>query len=52
MLEYPGWLTLWIAPWIWPFMVLLGLACWLAVMALQRRTIRRIPMGEVLKNQD
>ena len=52
MLEYPGWLTLWIAPWIWPFMVLLGLGCWFGVMALQRRTIRRIPMGEVLKNQD
>lgn len=52
MLEYPGWLTLWIAPWIWPFIPCLGMACWLAVMALQRRTIRRIPMGEVLKNQE
>lgn len=52
MLEYPGWLTLWIAPWIWPFMIALGLGCWFGVMALQRRTIRRIPMGEALKNQD
>lgn len=52
MIGYPGWLTLWIAPWIWPFMLLLGAACWFAVMLLQRRTIRRIPMGEVLKNQE
>ncbi len=52
MMEYPGWLTLWIAPWIWPFIPCLGMVCWIIVMLLQRRTIRRIPMGAVLKNQD
>ena len=52
LIDYPGWLTLWIAPWVWPFMFLLGAVCWFAVMLLQRRTIRRIPMGEILKNQE
>lgn len=49
MKSFSGWLTFYIAPWIWPAMFAMGLACYTAVYFTQMRKIRLIPMGEVLK---
>ena len=50
MAEYSGWLTLYIAPDIYPEMFLMGMAAYLFVALLQLGKIRRIPMDEALKN--
>ena len=50
MAEFSGWLTLYIAPDIYPKMFLMGMAAYLFVALLQLRKIRRIPMDEALKN--
>ena len=49
MKSFSGWLTFYIAPWIWPAMVALGLACYMIVYFTQMGKIRSIPMGDVLK---
>ena len=49
MKSFSGWLTFYIAPWIWPAMFALGLACYMIVYFTQMRKIRSIPMGDVLK---
>ena len=50
MAEFSGWLTLYIAPDIYPKMFLMGMTAYLFVALLQLRKIRRIPMDEALKN--
>lgn len=45
-----GWLTIYIAPWIYPVAFVLGLASYGVVAMLQLRKIRKIPMEEALKN--
>lgn len=50
MAEFSGWLTLYIAPDIYPKMFLMGMAAYLFVALLQLCKIRRIPMDEALKN--
>lgn len=50
MIDFNGWLTFYVAPWIWPVMVALGAACYAVIHAFGLRRIRRIPMGEALKN--
>ena len=50
MAEFSGWLTLYIAPDIYPKMFLMGMVAYLFVALLQLRKIRRIPMDEALKN--
>ena len=50
MAEYSGWLTLYIAPDIYPKMFLMGMVAYLFVALLQLGKIRRIPMDEALKN--
>ena len=49
MKSFSGWLTFYIAPWIWPAMFALGLACYMIVYFTQMKKIRSIPMGDVLK---
>ncbi len=50
MKKFNGWLTFYIAPWIYPVMFLTGFICYVAVYFLQMKKIRKIPMGEALKN--
>lgn len=50
MQDYSGWLTYYIAPWIYPTMFVLGMICYLAVYLIQSRKISRIPLSQALKN--
>ena len=50
MKEYSGWLTYYIAPWIYPTMFVLGMLCYLVVYIIQSKKIRRIPLSQALKN--
>lgn len=52
MMDYNGWLTLYFAPWIWPTMLVIGLACYLLVYFFQTKRINKIPMGEALKSDE
>ena len=50
MQEFNGWLTFYLAPWIYPSMMGIGLTCYALVHILQMRRIRRIPLSRALKN--
>ena len=50
MKDYSGWLTYYIAPWIYPTMFVLGMLCYLVVYIIQSKKIRRIPLSQALKN--
>ena len=50
MKEFSGWLTYYIAPWIYPTMFALGMFCYLIVYMIQSRKIRKIPLAQALKN--
>lgn len=52
MQSFNGWLTYYVAPWIYPAMAATGAACYAAVYLVQIRRIRRIPLGEALKNME
>ena len=52
MQEFHGWLTFYIAPWIYPAMLGIGLVCYGVVHILQMRRIRKIPMSTALKHVD
>lgn len=52
MRDYPGWLTYYIAPWIYPVMFAIGGCCYLVVHGLQLRKVRRIPLSQALKNME
>ena len=52
MQELNGWLTFYMAPWIYPAMLAAGILCYGAVHLLQMRRIRRIPLSQVLKNME
>lgn len=50
MMDYSGWLTLYIAPKVYVEMFIMSMAAYLAVALLQFRKIQKIPMDEALKN--
>lgn len=52
MLEYNGWLTYYIAPWVYPVMFAIGFACYIVVHFIELKKIRRIPLAEALKNME
>lgn len=45
-----GWLPIYMAPWIFPFMFVLSFACYLVIALMQMKKIKKIPMDEALKN--
>lgn len=45
-----GWLPIYMAPWIFPFMFVLSFACCLVIALMQMKKIKKIPMDEALKN--
>ena len=50
LMRFNGWLTLYIAPWIYGVCLGLGLVCCLVVERIEMRRIHRIPMAMALKN--
>ena len=45
-----GWITLWIDPMIYVQMFVIGIATYAVIAILEYRKIRKVPMGEALKN--
>lgn len=52
MHEMSGWLTFYIAPWIWPEMLGLGAATYFVVHLIQTKRLGRIPLAQALKNME
>lgn len=52
MQKIKGWLTFYVAPWIYPAMLVSGILCYAVVHLLQMRGIRRIPLSQALKNRE
>lgn len=50
MVGYSGWLTLYISPWVYVEIFVMGIASYAAVALLQMRKIKNVPMDEALKN--
>ena len=45
-----GWITLWIDPLIYVQMFVIGIITYAVIAVLEYRKIRKVPMGEALKN--
>ena len=45
-----GWITLWIDPLIYVQMFVIGIVTYTVIAVLEYRKIRKVPMGEALKN--
>lgn len=52
MLEYSGWLTFYIAPWVYFFTFAIGLLCYFVVHFIEMRKIKKIPLANALKNME
>lgn len=52
MAEINGWLTFYIAPWIYPAMFVIGIACYFVVHWIQMSKIKKIPMSQALKDAE
>ena len=52
MQQFNGWLTYYVAPWVYPAMIAIGIVCYLVVYMIQMKRIRRIPMGRALKDME
>ena len=52
MQEINGWLTFYIAPWIYFAMLSMGIVCYSIVHFLQMRRIKRIPLAQALKDME
>ena len=50
MSQMSGWLTFYIAPWIWPAMLGLGAATYFIIHMIQFKRLGRIPLSKALKN--
>ena len=50
MSRMSGWLTFYIAPWIWPAMLGLGAATYFIIHMIQFKRLGRIPLSKALKN--
>ena len=52
MRELNGWMSFWIAPWIYPTMIGVGILCYLVVHLILSRKVSKIPMSQALKNME
>ena len=52
MQQYSGWLTFWVAPWIAPGMIGVGLLCYAAASFSLLRRIKKIPLAQALKTAE
>lgn len=52
MAQMSGWVTFYIAPWIWFAMPALGAAVYFIVHLIQTKRLERVPMAQALKMAD
>ncbi len=52
MQEFNGWLSYYIAPWIYPAMLAIGAGCYAVVHVMQMRKVRGISLSQALKNME
>ena len=52
MLEYNGWLSYYIAPWIYPAIFAIGIVCYFVISRLLLRKIKKIKLSEALKTME
>lgn len=52
MHEMNGWMTYYVAPWIYPAMLGIGIVCYAVVHLLQSKRIAKIPLSQALKNME
>ena len=52
MSKMSGWLSFYVAPWIWPAMLALGAAAYFIVHMIQLRRLGRVPLSAALKNAE
>ena len=52
MHEMSGWVSFYIAPWIWPAMLGLGAAAYFIVHLIQTKRLGKIPLAQALKNME
>jgi len=52
MHEMSGWVSFYIAPWIWPAMLGLGAAAYSIVHLIQTKRLGKIPLAQALKNME
>lgn len=52
MLDYTGWLTFYVAPWVYAVMFVTGIACYTVIHFIEMKRIRKIPLSVALKNME
>ena len=52
MLEYTGWLTYYIAPWVYVAVFVTGVVCYAIIHFIEMKRIRKIPLSVALKNME
>lgn len=52
MLDYTGWLTYYIAPWVYVVIFVTGIACYAVIHLIEMKKIRKIPLSVALKNME
>lgn len=50
MKDFNGWLTFYVAPWIYPAMLAVGVLCYFAVHLIQTERLNKVSMSTALKN--
>lgn len=52
MLDYTGWLTYYIAPWVYVAVFVTGVLCYAVIHFIEMKRIRKIPLSVALKNME
>lgn len=52
MLDYTGWLTYYIAPWVYAEVFVTGVFCYAVIHFIEMKRIRKIPLSVALKNME
>lgn len=52
MLEYTGWLTYYIAPWVYAAVFGTGIICYVIIHFVEMKRIRKIQLSVALKNME
>lgn len=52
MLDYTGWLTYYIAPWVYAAVFAAGVLCYAVIHFIEMKRIRKIPLSVALKNME
>lgn len=50
--SFSGWMTFYVAPWLFPVMIVSGIAAYLLISLIYVKKIKNVPMGEALKNAE